>query len=89
MSILFGILLYVVCVAFLCTLTGINRLDESEPSERRIREDALADAAARSGRVPARPGTWLTRGTDSAPRARKPLHATHWNPAPPADAEDG
>ena len=54
MSILFGILLYVLCVAFLCTLTGINRLDESEPKPRLTRENALSSEAAPAGQVPAR-----------------------------------
>jgi hypothetical protein len=54
MSILLGILLYVVFVAFLCTLTGINRLDEPGPSARRVREQAPANAAVAPGGVPAR-----------------------------------
>jgi len=54
MTILFGVLLYILCVAFLCALTGINRRDESEPSERLAREGVLTEAAARTGRVPAR-----------------------------------
>jgi len=54
MSILVGILLYVLCVAFLCTLTGINRLDEPEPSARRARETALPKTATPAGPVSAR-----------------------------------
>ena len=46
MSILLGILLYVLCIAWLCGLTGINRLDDSEPPARRARENALLQAAA-------------------------------------------
>jgi hypothetical protein len=38
MSILLGILLYVLCVALFCTLTGINRLDGPELRARRARE---------------------------------------------------
>lgn len=54
MTILFGILIYVACVAFFCTLTGINRLDESEPTTHRARENALVKATAPAGRVSAR-----------------------------------
>jgi hypothetical protein len=45
MSILFGILLYFVIVAWFCALTGINRLDDSEPQPRRASERKLAKAA--------------------------------------------
>jgi hypothetical protein len=38
MSILLGILLYVLSVAFFCTLTGMNRLDGPEPRARRVRD---------------------------------------------------
>ena len=54
MSILLGILLYVLVVAFLCTLTGMNRLDEAEPRARRMREIAPANSAGSPARVPAR-----------------------------------
>ncbi len=47
MSILLGILLYVLCVAFFCALTGMNRLDGAE---RRVRELVHSEA-----RVPANP----------------------------------
>ncbi|HEY8155277.1 MAG TPA: hypothetical protein VII72_14210 [Myxococcota bacterium] len=54
MSILFGILLYVLCIAFLCTLTGINRLDESEPRPHLARDHALSKPTSAPGRVPVR-----------------------------------
>ena len=38
MSILIGILLYILCVAFFCGLTGLNRLDGPELRARRLRE---------------------------------------------------
>jgi len=54
MSILLGILLYVLCIAWFCGLTGFNRLDDSEPQARRARENALLRATAPADRVPAR-----------------------------------
>jgi hypothetical protein len=54
MSILFGILIYVACVAFFCTLTGINRLDESESKAHWARENALMNAPASDARVSTR-----------------------------------
>jgi hypothetical protein len=50
MSILLGILFYVLCVAFFCTLTGINRLDGPELRARRLRE-----LVAQKPRVPTNP----------------------------------
>jgi hypothetical protein len=38
MSILIGILLYILCVAFFCGLTGLNRLDGPELRTPRPRE---------------------------------------------------
>jgi hypothetical protein len=38
MSVLLGILLYILCVAFFCGLTGLNRLDGPEFRGRRLRE---------------------------------------------------
>ena len=38
MSILIGILLYILCVAFFCGLTGLNRLDGPELRARRLHE---------------------------------------------------
>lgn len=53
MSILLGILLYVLCVAFFCALTGINRLDDAEPRARRAPGLAHATATVPASRVPA------------------------------------
>lgn len=50
MSILLGILLYVLCVAFFCALTGMNHLDGAETRARRVRELVHSEA-----RVPANP----------------------------------
>jgi len=54
MSILFGILLYTLCIAGLCALTGFNRLDGSEPDTRRAQDLAPAGELGPAGRVPAR-----------------------------------
>jgi hypothetical protein len=54
MSILLGILLYVLFVAFLCTLTSINHLDVSGPGVRLACEKAPANAAVPAGGVSAR-----------------------------------
>jgi len=54
MSILFGVLLYVLCIAGFCALTGVNRLDDSEPNPRRVREHPLSEVAAPPAPVPAR-----------------------------------
>ena len=54
MIILFGILLYVLCVAWFCGLTGVNRLDDSDPRALRAQEDALSNPSAPCRRVPAR-----------------------------------
>jgi hypothetical protein len=51
MSILLGILLYVLIVAFLCTLTGMNRLDDSEPQPRRASGRKLAKATGPANRA--------------------------------------
>jgi len=53
MSILFGILLYVLCVAWFCALTGFNRLDDPEPRARRAPELANSKATVPATRVPA------------------------------------
>jgi len=53
MSILLGIVLYVLCVAFFCALTGVNRLDDAEPRARRARELAKSKATVPATRVPA------------------------------------
>ena len=45
MSILLGILLYILCVAFFCGLTGLNHLDGPELRARRLRE--LDDSESR------------------------------------------
>ena len=54
MSILFVVLLYVLCIAWLCALTGVNRLDDYELKPRRVREHTLSKATAPPARVPAR-----------------------------------
>jgi len=51
MSILLGILLYVLIVAWLCALTGMNRLDDSEPQPRRASERKLAKAPGPAARA--------------------------------------
>ena len=51
MTILFGVLLYVLCIAFLCALTGMNRLGEDEPKPRHLRESAIAKPMAPPARV--------------------------------------
>jgi hypothetical protein len=54
MSILLGILLYILCVAFFCGLTGFNRLDGPELRTQRLRELAGSDAPVpASSHVPA------------------------------------
>lgn len=53
MSILIGILLYVLSITFLCTLTGINRLDDSEPRSHRALGSASLQPTAPPGSVPA------------------------------------
>jgi hypothetical protein len=53
MSILLGILLYVLCVAFFCTLTGINRLDGPELRARRVRELSAPKPTVSANPVPA------------------------------------
>ena len=53
MSILLGILLYILSVAFFCGLTGFNRLDGPELRAHRLREhDSESRVPAASG-VPA------------------------------------
>jgi hypothetical protein len=54
MSILLGVLLYVLCIAFFCTLTGINRLDGPELRARRVRELADSERGVPANPVPAR-----------------------------------
>jgi hypothetical protein len=54
MSVLLGILLYVLCVAFFCALTGINRLDGPELRVRRVREPMDSEPAVPANPVPAR-----------------------------------
>jgi hypothetical protein len=54
MSILFGVLLYALAIAFLCALTGANRLDGPEPTARTLREKLPSEAATRAGTIPAR-----------------------------------
>ncbi len=54
MTILLGILLYVLCVAFFCALTGMNRLDGPEPRARRVREPAPSEPRVPANPVPAR-----------------------------------
>jgi hypothetical protein len=48
MSILIGVLLYALCIAWLCALTGANRLDETErsPMLRRSEEEPEVVPAA-------------------------------------------
>ncbi len=49
MSILIGFLLYVSLIAWLCALTGINRLEDAKP-----RATAFSPATDYPARVPAR-----------------------------------
>jgi hypothetical protein len=54
MSILIGILLYILCVAFFCGLTGLNRLDGPELRVRRLRElDGSGSVVPATSPVPA------------------------------------
>jgi hypothetical protein len=46
MSILFGILLYALCIAWLCALTGANRLDEPERPPRLDSQPEPSEAAS-------------------------------------------
>ena len=48
MSILLGILLYILCVVFFCGLTGFNRLDGPELRAQRIRELDDSESRVRS-----------------------------------------
>jgi hypothetical protein len=52
MSILLGLLLYALAIAFLCGLTGTNRLDGPEPATRALPEEPASEPAA--GAVAAR-----------------------------------
>jgi hypothetical protein len=46
MSILIGVLLYALCIAWLCALTGTNRLDDVDRTPGPQREPAPEEAAA-------------------------------------------
>jgi hypothetical protein len=53
MSILLGILLYMLCVAFFCGLTGFNRLDGPELRAQRLSELDSESRVPASSPVPA------------------------------------
>jgi len=53
MSILLGILLYVLSVAFFCALTGMNRLDGPELRARRVPELVPSESRVPANSVPA------------------------------------
>jgi hypothetical protein len=53
MSILVGILLYMLIVAFFCGLTGLNRLDGPEVRARRTREQEESEPQLSATPVPA------------------------------------
>ena len=53
MSILLGFMVYVLCVAFFCALTGMNRLDGPEPRARRVRESMPSERRVPASPVPA------------------------------------
>jgi hypothetical protein len=46
MSILIGVLLYLLCIAFLCALTGANRLDEERSPRPQPRPQPQEEAAS-------------------------------------------
>jgi hypothetical protein len=53
MTVVIGLLLYALCIAWLCALTGANRLDGPEPASRPRASAAPAEPAPAAGAVSA------------------------------------